>query len=336
MQKLPVTTAVQVTLDDDYGSPASASLCGLLRDELSAVLGERPRLPDGGRLATVTGSYVVDPPFYGSGDVGHLAVCSAVNELAATGATPLGVALSAVVEAGLPLERLRRLAGSVREAAEDAGVPVLAVDARVVRAGETDQVYLQATGVGVHTGAPLDAADARPGDQIVVSGRIGGHGAHLLSAREGLGYESIVHDDCAPLADLLAVVRAGAPSGAVRAARHVSRGGLVSALHAYAGGTGLEMRVDEGALPVQYEARLVLDAVGVAPVQAPSEGCLCLLVGAGETGPVLAALRGHRRGRHAAVVGEVLGRPDGAPVRMVTPASGVVPLLPEPVPARLA
>lgn len=332
----PDTNAGQVSLDDDYGSPPGAALSQLLRDELADVLGDLGPLPDGGRPALVTGSYVVDPPFYGSGDAGHLAVCSVVNELAATGATPLGITLSAVIEAGLPLHRLRRLARSVRAAASDAGVRVLAVDARVVRAGETDQVYVQATGVGVLCGAPLSATGARPGDRIVLSGRLGGHGAHLLSTRDGLGYESIVQDDCAPLAGLLALARAGAPPGAVRAARHVSRGGLASALHAFANESGLELRLEEGALPVQYEARLVLDAVGISPVHASSEGCLCLLVRPEDAGQVLASLRGHRRGAHAALVGEVLARTDGAPVRLLTPEHGAVPLLPEPSPARLA
>lgn len=247
-----------------------------------------------------TGTYVVDPPFFGNGDIGRLAVCGAVNDLAATGAEPRHLALGIVLEAGLPLELVHRLTASVRAAAAEAGVVVAAVDTKVVRAGEADRVFLTATAFGEHVGHRLGPDAVRPGDSIVVTGPLGSHAAHLVSLRDGLGYEHHVPSDCAPLAGLLRTVRAD-----IRHARPVADGGLAEVLRQCAAGRGLTLRVDEDALPVRYEAWVALATRGLAPLDAACAGCLCLFVPPERTPRVLAALRAHAHGRHAVVVGEV-------------------------------
>lgn len=145
-----------------------------------------------------SGTYVVDPPFFGNGDIGRVAVCGAVNELAATGAEARHLALGIVLEAGLPLDLVHRLTASVRGAAAEAGVTIAAVDTQVVRAGEADRVFVTATAFGVPSGPPMELGSVRPGDRIVVTGPLGSHAAHLVSLRDGLGYEHHVPSDCAP------------------------------------------------------------------------------------------------------------------------------------------
>ncbi|MFD7263853.1 AIR synthase-related protein [Streptomyces sp. NPDC059874] len=259
------------------------------------------------------GTYVVDPPFFGNGDIGRVAVCGAVNELAATGAEPRHIALGIVLEAGLPLDLVHRLTASVRAAAAEAGVTIAAVDTQVVRAGEADRVFVTATAFGVRGGPPLDLASVRPGDRIVVTGPLGSHAAHLVSLRDGLGYEHHVPSDCAPLGGLLHTVGAG-----IHHARTVVAGGLAEVLRQCAAGRGLTLRVEESALPVRYEARVALAARGLAPLDAACAGCLCLFVPPERLQSVLTALRAHPYGRHAAAVGEVTADPMGA-VELVMP-----------------
>lgn len=334
--------AGQVGLGQDQdGGPGGRAgvLHALIEDALGEVRGDCPSFGSG-LPVVLPGTYVVDPPFHGGGDIGHLAVCGTVNELAAAGAEPLGLTLSAVVEAGLPVARLLQVAASVREAAAAAGVVVCGVDVRVVRAGEADQVYVHTTGFGV-VRRPRDrgvqsASDGRVGDALLVSGALGGHGAHVLSARRSLGYEGVVSGDCAPLTGLLAQVRGAVPRDAVRAVRTVTRGGLAEALRGLAGAAGLAVRVAEAALPVRYEVRVALDALAIEPLDAATTGCVCLCVAAEHRDAALAALRAHPLGGEAAAVGELCAGPAGS-VRLVrADGSGTVPVRPEPAPpARL-
>jgi hydrogenase expression/formation protein HypE len=327
--------AGHVALPDDLEGRAGGGLRAFLRDALDGARGPCPPLGEG-RPLLLSGTYVADPPFYGDGDIGHVAACGAVNELAAAGARPLGLSVSAVVEAGLPLRQVRRVADSVRDIAEAAGVVVLDVDARVVRAGEADQIYLHTAGLGVLPAGAGQETPPRAGDRLLVSAPLGGFGAHLLSARAGLGHEGVVSAECVPLAGLLEQVRGAGAGDALRAVRVVGRAGLAGALHGYAAGTGLGMRVEEVALPVHYEVRVALDELGVDPVHAATASCVCLVVAAAASDDVLAALRAHPYGRDAAVVGEVTP-PGRHPVELALADGRTTPLGPAPEPpARLA
>jgi hydrogenase expression/formation protein HypE len=329
------TLAGHVALPDDLDGRAGGGLRTFLRDALDEARGPCPPLGEG-RPLLLSGTYVADPPFYGDGDIGQLAACCAVNELAAAGARPLGLSVSAVVEAGLPLRQVRRVADSVRDVAQAAGVSVLDVDARVVRAGEADQIYLHTAGLGVLSPGAGQETPPRAGDRLLVSAPLGGFGAHLLSARARLGHEGVVSAACVPLAGLLEQVRGARADGALRAVRVVGRAGLAGTLHAYASATGLGMRVREAALPVHYEVRVALDELGVEPVHAATVSCVCLVVSAEAADDVLAALRAHPYGRDAAVVGEVTP-PGRHPVELALVDARTIPVraAAEP-PARLA
>ncbi|MDG4862924.1 AIR synthase-related protein [Streptomyces sp. T-3] len=325
----------EVGLPDDHDGAPGGGLRTFFEDALGNVMGACPPMGEG-RAVLRSAAYVVDPPFYGDGDIGHLAVCGTVNELAAAGATPLGLSLSVVVEAGLPLRRVRQVADSVHSAASAAGVRVLDVDTRVVRAGEADQIYLLASGLGLAPPGPAPRAQTRAGDRIVVSAPLGSFGAHLLSARAQLGHEGVLSAGCVQLAGLLTQVRDAVPAESMRAVRALGRGGLAGALHSLAAETGLGLRVDEEALPVPYEVQIALAQLAVEPVYAATTGCVCLIVAAESMERVLAVLRSHPHGRAAAAVGEVV-TPGVAAVQLVLPDGRPVPLRADQgPPARLA
>jgi hydrogenase expression/formation protein HypE len=265
-----------------------------------------------GQLAMTTDSFVVDPPFFGNGDVGKIAVCGTVNDLAVVGAEPKYLTLGMIIEAGLPIAALTRVLKSIRDTAREAGVLIVAGDTKVVRPGEADQIYLNTTGIGLFERAPLRMADVRAGDRIVLSGPIGNHTVHLLSVREGLGFEQRVLSDCAPLNGLVAKVLGSAAGGAVRSIRDVTRGGLSAVLHEYARALGLGLQIDEQALPVDLETRMACDMLGIDPLNTANEGCVCLFVDRESADQVVAALHDHPYGRRAVVVGEVTG--DNEPV----------------------
>ncbi|MFF5338013.1 AIR synthase-related protein [Streptomyces sp. NPDC013181] len=296
------------------------------RELIGRALAPEPA-PQGPGLVVRAGTYVVDPPFFGDGDIGRVAVCGAVNDLAATGADPRHLALGIVLEAGLPLDLVHRLTASIRGAAAEAGVAVTAVDTQVVRAGEADRVYVTATAFGERQGPPLGPDRVRPGDRVLVTGPLGDHAAHLVSLRDGLGYEHHVPSDCAPLAGLLREVRTD-----LHHARPVAAGGLAEVLRVSADASGLTLRVEEDALPVRYEARVALATRGLAPLDAACAGCLCLFAPADRADAVLAALRARPEGRRAAVVGEVTADPLGGVEYVIpdgprarTPSAGPLP-----------
>jgi hydrogenase expression/formation protein HypE len=306
--------ARQVALDHDAGARPGGHLADLVTGILGDVHLETPpaSLVRDGRPAVATGSYVVDPPFFGNGDIGRVAVCGTVNDLVAAGAEPRWLALALIIEAGLPVELLRRVAASVRDSAREAGAGVAAVDVRVVRAGEADQVFASVTGYGELRRSPPSPGQVRPGDRLVVSGPLGSHAVHLMSLRAGLGFEHHVLSDCAPLGGMLGPVLGSLAPGAVRAVRPVGSGGLAAVLRSVAAEVRLTVRVDEAALPVQYEARTAFDMLGLAPWQAANAGCLALFAAPDAVDAVLTGLRAHPYGRHAAVVGEVTADRTGA------------------------
>ncbi|MEU3459736.1 hydrogenase expression/formation protein HypE [Streptomyces sp. NPDC006733] len=318
----------QVALADDSGT-GPRQLARLVLDVLGPGSGPGGLPPLSGEPLTVrTGCYVVDPPFFGNGDLGRLAVAGTVNALVATGADPYALSLGLIVEAGTPLEFLRRVAESVRDTAHEAGIAIAAVDTRVVRAGDADRLFVTATGIGVHRRPPLALGAVRPGDRVLVTAPLGNHAVHLLSLRAGLGFEHHVPSDCAPLTSLLN----GLPPGSVLAAAPITTGGLAVTLRACAAERGLTLRIDEGALPVQYEARPAFELLGLSPLHAANAGALCLFAPRAAADAVLAALRSHPYGRQAAIVGTVtedtagdveLRSPDGAVHRLpATPPPG--------------
>ncbi|WP_323118222.1 hydrogenase expression/formation protein HypE [Burkholderia alba] len=268
------------------------------------------------RIAFTTDSFVVTPIIFGNGDIGKIAVCGTVNDLAVSGARPLYLTLSLIIEAGMPMDELLTIIASVRDTARAAGVKIVAGDTKVVRKGDADRLFINTAGVGVLERPPVSIQNVRPGQKILLSGYIGNHSIHLLSIREGLGFERNVLSDCAPLNHMVDAVLKGVPAGKVASLRDVTRGGLCAVLHEHARATGCSIRFERTALPILPEAAMAADMLGIDVIHLANEGCLCLFVEPDVADDVLAILRADPVGGQAVIIGEV-GPATGAEVRLV-------------------
>ena len=274
------------------------------------VLDDSATAPFSGRLAFTTDSYVVRPLFFPGGDIGRLAVCGTVNDLAMVGARPLYISLALILEEGLPLAELEAVVRSVRQAADEAGVQVVTGDTKVVEKGAADRLFVNTAGVGVvPDGVCVSGANARVGDAVILSGTIGDHGIAVLSRREGLSFETELLSDVAPLAGLVQEMLRVCPS--VRAMRDPTRGGLASTLNEIAGKSGVCIRLREQAIPVKDAVRGACEMLGFDPLYVANEGKLVAIVPSGHAEQVVAAMRAHPYGRDAAIVGEVVEGPAG-------------------------
>ncbi|GAA0505108.1 hydrogenase expression/formation protein HypE [Paractinoplanes deccanensis] len=258
---------------------------------------------DAAALALSTDAYVVDPLFFPGGDIGAIAVHGTVNDLAMRAAMPVALTVAYIVEEGLPLDVLRRVAASVGDAAAAAGVPVVSGDTKVVGRGAADQIFVTTAGLGRRLpGAAPSAARARPGDAILLSGLIGCHGVTVLSCREGLGFEADVVSDTRPLHRLVAAMMAAGGEG-VHALRDPTRGGLASSLNEIATASGTGAEIEESALPVPEPVRAACELLGLDPVHVANEGCLVAFVAADRADAVLAAMRARPEGAGAVRIG---------------------------------
>jgi hydrogenase expression/formation protein HypE len=260
---------------------------------------------DGSRLAFTTDSFVVRPIFFPGGDIGRLAICGTVNDLAVGGAQPLYVAAAFILEEGLPLSDLRRLTESMRLACDEAAVTLVAGDTKVVDRGKGDQVFITTSAVGlVPPGRNLSIRNARPGDQVLISGTIGDHGVAILSAREGLEFETTLESDCAPLAGLAQTLLETCP--AVRLMRDPTRGGVSSALNELAAASQVGVQLWEDRLPIRPEVQAACEILGLDPLYVANEGKLLAVVPAEHAERAVAALRSHPLGQAAEIIGQVL------------------------------
>ena len=273
----------------------------LLRGDDAAVL---PAPAAGERIAFSTDSFVVTPHFFPGGDIGKLAVCGTVNDVATSGARPLYLSCAFVLEEGFPMDDLRRICQTMAETATEAGVRLVTGDTKVVNRGHGDGIYINTSGVGLLSpGIELGGAQCRPGDKVLVSGTLGDHGITIMSCREGLGFSAGVKSDAAPLNHLIAEVLAAAPS--TRCFRDPTRGGLASTLNELAAQSGTDIVVEEGAVPVRDAVLGACEMLGYDVLQVANEGKMVCVVPADQVDAALAAMRANRYGADAAIIGEV-------------------------------
>ena len=279
------------------------------------------------RLAVTTDSFVVRPIFFPGGDIGRLAVHGTVNDLAVGGATPLFLTAAFILEEGLSLDDLRRIVFSMKAAADEAGVAVVAGDTKVVDRGKGDQIFITTTGVGVvPDGRALSVSAARPGDRVVVSGTIGDHGMAIMSVREGLEFETTLESDTASL-NGLADVMLRACDG-IRAMRDPTRGGVSSATNEIAVASGVGIDLLETALPVRDAVRAACEILGLDPLYVANEGKLIAVVASESADQLVGVMRAHPLGRDASIIGTIVSDHPGAVVmRSVAGGSRLVPLL---------
>jgi hydrogenase expression/formation protein HypE len=264
----------------------------------------------GARLALTTDAHVVRPLFFPGGDIGRLAVCGTVNDLAMMGARPLALSAAFVIEEGLPTETLARVAAAMRDAAAEAGVAIVAGDTKVAERGKVDGLYVVTAGLGVvPAGRSARAAGARSGDAVLLSGPLGEHGLAVLTARGELALRTEIVSDVAPLNGLVEALYA---SGAeVHALRDPTRGGLAAALNEIAARSGVAIVLEEGAIPIRPEVEAACEMLGFDPLHLPNEGKLAAFVPDGDAERALAALRAHPLGRNAVRCGRVEDAPVG-------------------------
>ena len=264
----------------------------------------------GERLALTTDSYVVSPLFFPGGDIGTLAVHGTINDLAVSGARPLALSVSLILEEGLDMAILRRVVGSMARAAAEAGVPIVTGDTKVVHRGKADQLFITTSGVGVvGAGVRLDMNAVQVGDVILLSGYIGDHGMAVMLAREALELDAAIESDSAPLHGLVAALLAAAPD--TRVIKDPTRGGVASALNEIAARTHLAISIDEEHVPVREAVRGACEILGLEPLHIANEGKLVAIVPREQAQVALQALRGHEFGADAAIIGEVIAQPEG-------------------------
>ncbi len=258
-----------------------------------------------GRLAFTTDSYVVSPIFFPGGDIGKLAVCGTVNDLSMSGATPLYLSLSFIIEEGLLIADLEKIINSIHQAATEAGVEIVTGDTKVVNRGSADKRFINTSGVGlVPAGADISGANARTSDKVIVSGTMGDHGIAVLSQREGLKFHVPVPSDCAPLNRLVAEMLE--TSNDLHCLRDPTRGGLATTLNEFARQSRVGININEGSLPVNEAVLGACELLGFDPLYVANEGKLVAVVAPTEADKVLDKMKQNRYGRQAVIIGEVV------------------------------
>lgn len=282
---------------------------------------------DGQRYALTTDSHVVSPLFFPGGDIGRLAICGTVNDLAMVGATPIALTCGFVLEEGLPFDILQRVVQSMQEAAKEAGVYIAAGDTKVVQKGGADKLFINTSGIGkIPDGINISGANAKEGDLIVVSGTIGDHGIAVLSARENLGFETKLESDVAPLNHL---AQAMMNAGEIHVLRDPTRGGLATSLVEIAEQSNVTIEIDEQALPVKPAVKAACEMLGFDPLYVANEGKLVAFVKEDDADRVLDVMKKANYGGDAAIIGKVIGI-GKSQVRMRTAIGGtrLVDMLP--------
>jgi hydrogenase expression/formation protein HypE len=275
-----------------------------LSNPLLAKLDDSAVFDLSGRLAFTTDSYVVSPIFFPGGDIGRLAVCGTVNDLSMSGASPLYLSLSFIIEEGLTLGELKKIIGSVKVAAEEAGVKIVTGDTKVVNRGSVDKLFINTSGIGIiPEGVDISGANASVGDKILLSGPIGDHGIAVMSQREGLKFSVPVQSDCAPLnklvSDMLKV------SLKINCLRDPTRGGLATTLNELARQSGVGITIEEEKIPVHEGVRAACELLGFDPLYVANEGKLVAIVAADDAGKILTRMKKNKYGSDAVIIGEV-------------------------------
>lgn len=290
-----------------------------LIDELFAAAFDNPLLNqrndqacfgvESGRMVMTTDSYVVSPLFFPGGNIGSLAIHGTINDVAMAGAEPLYLSTGFIIEEGFPLADLNRVVQSMSQAAEEANVPIVTGDTKVVDKGKADGLFINTTGVGVvPDGVNISADQARPGDKVLLSGTIGDHGVAVMSKRENLDFDTIIESDSAALNELVEVMIQTVPG--IHVMRDPTRGGLASTLNEITTQSDVGIVLDETAIPVRKEVEAACEILGLDPLHVANEGKLVAICHEADAEKLLAVMKSHPLGKDSAIIGEVVEDPD--------------------------
>jgi len=317
--------AMKDLIDDVFVRAFDSAVLAPLEDQARFDLSDLAR--HGDRLAFTTDSFVVDPLVFPGGDIGKLAVCGTVNDLAVGGARPLYLSCAVIVEEGVTIDLLRQIAGSMARTAAEAGVEIVTGDTKVVHRGACDKLFLTTTGIGViREGVHLGVHLARDGDVVMVNGVLGDHGAAILCARGDMALATAIESDCAPLNGLIDALLAAAPG--VRFLRDATRGGLATVLNEIAEASQVAIEIEERATPIREDVKAFCEILGLDPLYLANEGKIVVVAPPEEAEAALAALRRHPLGGCAAIVGRVhAGEPGRVTMRTVFGGRRIVDML---------
>ncbi len=265
-------------------------------------------MDEGDKLALTTDSYVVDPLFFPGGDIGRLAVAGTVNDLAVGGAKPLYLSCGMIIEEGMSVSDLKRIADSMKATADEAGVAIVTGDTKVVNRGAADKLFINTTGIGIIPSRfQIGANRAQPGDKVLINGFVGDHGAAIADARGEMALEYTIASDCRPLNDLIAAMLKACPD--IHCLRDATRGGIATVLNEFAQASEVGIHLDESVIPVRQEVRGLCEILGLDPLYLANEGKIVAVVPAEKSAEVLNVMRRHPAGRHSAIIGEVKASP---------------------------
>jgi hydrogenase expression/formation protein HypE len=257
-----------------------------------------------GRIAVTTDSYVISPLFFPGGDIGVLSVCGTVNDLSVSGARPLYLTAGFIIEEGFPIEDLKKILNSMRSAAEEAGVKIIAGDTKVVDRGKGDGIFINTAGIGVvEEGVDISPLHVRPGDKVILSGSIGNHGMSVMAERNGISFEPAILSDVRPLNGLVETMLKKTRN--VRVMRDPTRGGVATTLKEIADECGFCIAVEESSIEVRPGVRGACELLGLDPLYIANEGILIAIVEGSEAGMLVEEMRKTEAGAGAVIIGEV-------------------------------
>ncbi|HIA54812.1 MAG TPA: hydrogenase expression/formation protein HypE [Candidatus Melainabacteria bacterium] len=298
--------AMRDLIEDVFIGAFDNNELSMLEDQARIELSTLTALGD--RLALTTDSYVVDPIFFNGGDIGKLAVCGTVNDLAVGGAVPLYLTCGMIIEEGLSVADLRIIVASMKAAADAAGVKIVTGDTKVVDRGAADKVFINTAGVGVISKAhKISAHNAKPGDVVLINGYIGDHGAAIVGARGDLAIENDIQSDCQPLNKLIQSLLQACPN--VHCMRDATRGGVGSVLNEFAVSSGVCFKLRETSIPVRTEVRGMCEILGLDPLYLANEGKVVVVLPKADAEAALAAMKSNQYGVNSAIIGEVTDAP---------------------------
>lgn len=264
----------------------------------AAVLGELK-----GKIAFTTDSYVVKPIFFPGGDIGKLAICGTVNDLAVMGATPKYMTCGFIVEEGLRISDLEKIFDSMKEMEKRSGIEIVGGDLKVVNSGEADKIFINTSGIGIiDNKIDLSYRKIKPGDKIIINGNIGEHGIAVVSKRQGIDFKTNIKSDCAPLN---LIIKDAMASGEVRFMRDPTRGGLATTLNEIAEKIGYSIEIDEKEIPVSKGVKDACELLGFDPLYIANEGKVVVIVSAKDAGKVLKKMKRNILGKNSRIIGEV-------------------------------
>ena len=274
-----------------------------------------------GHVAFTTDSYVVQPLFFAGGNIGKLAVCGTVNDLAMTGAIPRYISAGLILEEGFPIADLKRILATMRQMADEAGIYIVTGDTKVVDKGKADGIFINTAGIGdIIPGTQISPKHVKPGMKVILSGYIGDHAAAIMAGRHDLALPESVRTDCAPLNHMTQAMLAAAPDIAVL--RDPTRGGVAAVLNEIAEASNCGILIDEAQIPIHPEVQGVCDILGFDPLYLANEGKCVAFVPADKADAVLAAMQTDKYGKDARVIGEVTAEAAGQ-VGMRTAIGGI-------------